>query len=503
MLAICDWSNIEMRLAAEISGDKKLIKVFNDDEDAHYVTAGLMTGKEKKDITKNERQQAKPVNFGFCIAEGQRVLTKQAGLVPIEQVKSWHLVWDGVEWVSHEGVLFMGEREVITHDGLTATPDHKVYTDLGERIPFRDAASSVRHGRLAVGAIGPTPIGYSAFDREGGEAGAQPEVRRGGLHGLSEPTVATGGQREGWKNHGMRLPAMQKVPRPEGGDAGGTLRRYGAAVRSGLSRLFAEIQGAWDSSVVQVAGGLHLLGAGNIPAVGLQEAGVRPGGQQRALLPGQSTADNVLGEPTQQGVRRARTYDLLNAGPRHRFTVEGKVVSNCYGMSAAKLVLYAKSSYGVNMTESEAKKFRKAFFEGYSGIEAWHRFALDSGKRGGETRTLWGRRRIIKDQKAHNEFLNSPVQGSGADGLKSSLRVVYDKLKKLNGGGLPLLAKGANAAMVHMVHDEIIVEHKDTPELAEAAQAALHSGMIEGMAPMMPRVKTAAEVGGGKSWAAK
>ena len=95
------------------------------------------------------------------------------------------------------------------------------------------------------------------------------------------------------------------------------------------------------------------------------------------------------------------------------------------------------------------------------------------------------------------------MQASGADGLKSSLRVVYDKLKKLNGGGVPLLARGANAAMVHMVHDEIIVEHKDTPELEKAAQEALHSGMIEGMAPMMPRVKTVAEVGGGPDWSAK
>ena len=33
----------------------------------------------------------------------------------------------------------------------------------------------------------------------------------------------------------------------------------------------------------------------------------------------------------------APVYDILDAGPRNRFTVEGKLVHNCYGMSAAGL----------------------------------------------------------------------------------------------------------------------------------------------------------------------
>lgn len=37
------------------------------------------------------------------------------------------LVWDGMEFVQHEGVQFSGYQEVITHDGVTGTPDHKVF----------------------------------------------------------------------------------------------------------------------------------------------------------------------------------------------------------------------------------------------------------------------------------------------------------------------------------------------------------------------------------------
>ena len=47
-----------------------------------------------------------------CIAEGQRVLTDQ-GLVPIEQVTRDMKVWDGVEFVEHEGVVCQGEQEVV------------------------------------------------------------------------------------------------------------------------------------------------------------------------------------------------------------------------------------------------------------------------------------------------------------------------------------------------------------------------------------------------------
>jgi len=39
------------------------------------------------------------------------------------------LVWDGIEFVQHEGVQFSGYKEVISYDGITGTPDHKVFFD--------------------------------------------------------------------------------------------------------------------------------------------------------------------------------------------------------------------------------------------------------------------------------------------------------------------------------------------------------------------------------------
>ena len=42
------------------------------------------------------------------------------------------LVWDGEEFVPHEGVVFSGFSEVIEWDGVTGTEDHVVFTDAGE-----------------------------------------------------------------------------------------------------------------------------------------------------------------------------------------------------------------------------------------------------------------------------------------------------------------------------------------------------------------------------------
>jgi len=62
----CDYSQVELRIAAMISGDKTMLEIFNDPNgDIHRSTAAVVTGKDPKDVTKDERKKAKAVNFGF------------------------------------------------------------------------------------------------------------------------------------------------------------------------------------------------------------------------------------------------------------------------------------------------------------------------------------------------------------------------------------------------------------------------------------------------------
>lgn len=77
----------------------------------------------------------------WCIAEGTAVLVKDAnGDVfekPIESVLLSDMVWDGSEWVTHEGVVFSGEKDVIYHDGILATPTHKVFWGTFTKVPLQ------------------------------------------------------------------------------------------------------------------------------------------------------------------------------------------------------------------------------------------------------------------------------------------------------------------------------------------------------------------------------
>ena len=73
-----DYSQIELRLAAHISGDPTLISVFQEDGDVHSKTASIILGKNPNDLTKEERKMAKAVNFGLLYGMGWRKLVEYA-----------------------------------------------------------------------------------------------------------------------------------------------------------------------------------------------------------------------------------------------------------------------------------------------------------------------------------------------------------------------------------------------------------------------------------------
>lgn len=60
-----DQSQVELRIAAEASGERNMIWHYQNGLDLHMAMAMRMTGKQPENITKEERKRAKPVNFGF------------------------------------------------------------------------------------------------------------------------------------------------------------------------------------------------------------------------------------------------------------------------------------------------------------------------------------------------------------------------------------------------------------------------------------------------------
>lgn len=60
-----DLPQIELRIAARITGDQTMLKAFQNGDDLHKITASVVSGKPLDEVTKEERQMAKAVNFGF------------------------------------------------------------------------------------------------------------------------------------------------------------------------------------------------------------------------------------------------------------------------------------------------------------------------------------------------------------------------------------------------------------------------------------------------------
>ena len=65
LLLSADYSQVELRLMAHLSGDESLIAAFEHGEDVHAATAARLFGKEVAEVDSDERRKAKTANFGI------------------------------------------------------------------------------------------------------------------------------------------------------------------------------------------------------------------------------------------------------------------------------------------------------------------------------------------------------------------------------------------------------------------------------------------------------
>lgn len=150
---VSDYSAIEARLTAWAAGEDSVLESFRNGEDIYVATAERMGGVKAG----FDRQRGKSATLG-CIAEGSLVLTDR-GLVPIENVGVADKIWDGVEFVRHEGVIYKGQKEVLHYGGLSATPDHKVWASFeGEPRAVRLDYAAACGARLLRTGSGRAPI---------------------------------------------------------------------------------------------------------------------------------------------------------------------------------------------------------------------------------------------------------------------------------------------------------------------------------------------------------
>jgi DNA polymerase-1 len=165
-----------------------------------------------------------------------------------------------------------------------------------------------------------------------------------------------------------------------------------------------------------------------------------------------------------------------------------------YGMSAAGLVRYAMKDYGVRMTLKQAQDARRAFFAAWPEIAKWH-VSLQRAKWQDqlqrrpvhETRTLAGRRSLVKPDTWYGGRAARIVSGTAADGYKCALGLLWRRRAEVPG-----------VRLVLAVHDEVVVEVPQ--EQVEAAAAWLKQAMLDGMAPFLDPVPVDVELMVGESW---
>lgn len=396
-----DFSAIEARVVAWLAGEKWVLDVFRRGEGLYEATASQMFGVPIEKVTKDLRTKGKVATLA-CIAEGELILTP-SGLIPIEEITTEHLVWDGVEFVAHDGVVFRGERETISYDGLTATPDHLVWIE-GESRPVQLQYAAACGARLVQSGAGRTPIRVGEDYISGEAIHSEGVASSDGAHGVhwmwagsmdllrqpeagvveGVPSLLTAksdtalarseahrGEAAMRKPERPALPQLRREgdsiqlperdrsglvdprePRHSGPEFGDRSDRQQRALRTGESSIHDAKEERGESEMRTHSG------------MGPERMAVCPGGGVAEDGGGHDARGDLRGCP-ESGTREAeklarhrgkvRVYDIVNAGPRNRFTASGKLVHNC-GYGGGLNALVAMGALKMGLAEHELRQ---------------------------------------------------------------------------------------------------------------------------------------------------
>ena len=150
-----DYSQVELRLLAHLSGDEGLITTFRDGGDVHRRTAALIAGVASDDVTPEMRSNAKAINFGVIYGMGARALARQISVS----------VREASAFIDSYFRTYPGVKAFIEQSRATARKTGAATTLLGRRRPLPDILSENNRlrsfsERIAVN----TPIQGTAAD---------------------------------------------------------------------------------------------------------------------------------------------------------------------------------------------------------------------------------------------------------------------------------------------------------------------------------------------------
>lgn len=369
---VCDYSSIEPRVLAWLSGEQWMIDAFNNNEDIYVATAERMGGVERG----FDRQKGKVATLA-CLPGSSRILTNR-GLVPLRNVRISDKVWDGSRFTRHGGVVYRGRRRVMTYDGLTATPNHTVWAwSLGAPRPVRLEDAATSGSRLVQSGSGRTPIRVGGYPDRGASLhkrlerryGADPVhgLRSGAVDELHEPEAGevegvlalqppsenpqeagSGADRGEAAMHQPERPAVRPLRRPgyhlrlrlghrggsvDSGEPGALFRRTRARSRGQQPRVRSRKPTVGHPGAEHGEQKVH--SPGGVPSRGVAVRGEHRSAQalrrlfERRNLPASRVGSDAQAQGLASDPTAVDVYDIRNAGPQHRYTAEGVLVHNC------------------------------------------------------------------------------------------------------------------------------------------------------------------------------
>ena len=142
-----DYSQMELRIAAFLSGDKKLIEIFRTEQDVHTAVACEVFGVTPEEVTKAMRSKAKVINFGVMYGMGVTALQKNIGTSREEAQKFLDEYFQKFSGLAE--YLEKIKRET-AHKGYTETffGRRRYFPEIHSKLPFMKASAE----RMAVNA---------------------------------------------------------------------------------------------------------------------------------------------------------------------------------------------------------------------------------------------------------------------------------------------------------------------------------------------------------------
>ncbi|MCK4553821.1 DNA polymerase I, partial [Candidatus Parcubacteria bacterium] len=150
-----DYSQIELRLAAHMSGDKKMIKAFCNGADIHQMTAAEINQVAPEAVTREMRRQAKAINFGIIYGQGPHGLSQGADIP----------YWRAKEFIEQYFIVYKDVKKFIDKTIEQTRKKAHIETLFGRRRYLPEINSSITQIRKAAERMAVnTPLQGTAAD---------------------------------------------------------------------------------------------------------------------------------------------------------------------------------------------------------------------------------------------------------------------------------------------------------------------------------------------------